>query len=124
MLKGLAPLEGDGLKVFTLDTYDLLDEIKADPSEFGFDNVSAPCWTGTFTDPSSGTLCSPTEDQNKFLFWDEIHPTAAGHLLAAEFAVDALTAVPEVSTWVMMGVGFAGLGLLVFHRSRQRDIRA
>ena len=52
VLKGLAPLEGDGLKVFTLDTYDLLDEIKADPSKFGFDNVSDPCWTGTFTDPN------------------------------------------------------------------------
>jgi phospholipase/lecithinase/hemolysin len=110
VLKGLAPLEGDGLKVFTLDTYDLLDEIKADPSKFGFDNVSAPCWTGTFTDPLSGALCSTVpDDQDKFLFWDEVHPTEAGHLWAAEFAAQALAA-PEASTWVMMLVGFAGLG--------------
>jgi phospholipase/lecithinase/hemolysin len=123
VLKGLAPLEGDGLKVFTLDTYDLLGEIKADPIGFGFNNVSSPCWTGTFTDPSSGTLCSTVpDDQNKFLFWDEVHPTEAGHLLTAEFAVDALNAVPEASTWVMMLVGFAGLGLHAFHRSRQRAI--
>jgi phospholipase/lecithinase/hemolysin len=113
------------LKVFTLDTYDLLGEIKADPSEFGFTNVSGPCWTGNFTDPSSGTLCSKIpSDQNQFLFWDEVHPTAAGHLLAAEFAVDALTAVPEVSTWAMMLIGFAGLGLHAFHRSRKRAITA
>jgi phospholipase/lecithinase/hemolysin len=104
VLKGLAPIESSGLKVFTLDTYDLLAEIKADPSGFGFNNVSSPCWTGNFTDPSSGTLCSTApDDQNKFLFWDDVHPTAAGHLLAAEFAVDALTAVPEVSTWVFRG---------------------
>jgi phospholipase/lecithinase/hemolysin len=119
VLEGLAPLEGDGLKVFTLDTYDLLGEIKADPSGFGFTNVSGPCWTGNFTDPSSGTLCSPdASDQNKFLFWDEVHPTAAGHLLAAEFAVDALTAVPEASTWAMMLLGFAGLGFAGYRRSR------
>ena len=121
VLQRLAPLEGDGLKVFTLDTYDLLGEIKADPSGFGFTNVTSPCWTGTFTDPSSGTLCSPNmDDQNQFLFWDEIHPTAAGHLLTAEFALDALTAVPEVSTWAMMLVGFGGLGFAGYRHSRKR----
>ena len=27
------------------------------------------CWTGSFTDPSSGTLCSPTPaDQTSFFF--------------------------------------------------------
>ena len=125
VLKGLAPIESSGLKVFTLDTYDLLGEIKDDPSEFGFTNVSGPCWTGNFTDPKSGVLCTKIPSgQNQFLFWDEVHPTAAGHLLAAEFAVDALTAVPEVSTWAMMGIGFAGVGLHAFHRSRKCAIRA
>jgi phospholipase/lecithinase/hemolysin len=119
VLKGLAGLKSDGLKVFTLDTYDLLGEIKKDPSGFGFMNVTDPCWTGGFTDPNSGALCSPNlDDQNQFLFWDEVHPTAAGHLLAAEFAVDALAAVPELSTWAMMLVGFAGLGFAGYRRSR------
>jgi len=121
VLEGLARFKSDGLKVFTLDTYDLLGEIKADPSKFGFANVTNPCWTGNFTDPNSGTLCSPNpSDQDQFLFWDEVHPTEAGHLLAAEFAVDALAAVPEVSTWAMMLVGFAGLGFAGYRRSRKR----
>jgi phospholipase/lecithinase/hemolysin len=119
VLKGLAGLKSDGLKIFTLDTYDLLDEIKADPSEFGFTNVTAPCWTGDFTNPNSGTLCSPDpSDQDKFLFWDEVHPTEAGHLWAAEFAAEALAA-PEPSTWAMMLVGFAGLGFAGYRRSRK-----
>jgi phospholipase/lecithinase/hemolysin len=119
VLEGLTQL--DGLKVFTLDTFDLLGEIKADPSEFGFTNVSDPCWTGSFTDPNSGTLCSTDpSDQNKYLFWDEVHPTAAGHLLTAEFALGALNAVPEPSTWTMMLVGFAALGFAGYRRSRQR----
>src|ERR1700722_11076675 len=119
VLKGLAGLKSDALKVLTLDTYDLLGEIKKDPSGFGFMNVTDPCWTGGFTDPNSGALCSPNlDDQNQFLFWDEVHPTAAGHLLAAEFAVDAVAAVPELSTWAMMLVGFAGLGFAGYRRSR------
>ncbi len=120
VLKGLAPLEGAGLKVFSLDTYDLLGEIKADPAGFGFNNVSSPCWTGTFTDPSSGTLCSTVpDDQNKFLFWDAVHPTEAGHLWAAEFAAQALAA-PEAPTWAMMLVGFAGLGFAGYRCSCKR----
>ena len=115
----------DGLKVITLDTYDLLGEIKADPSGFGFANVTDPCWTGGFTDPNSGTLCAtdPT-DQNKYLFWDDVHPTEAGHLLTAEFALDALNAVPEPSTWAMMLVGFAGLGFAGWRASRKGAITA
>jgi phospholipase/lecithinase/hemolysin len=125
VLKGLAPVESDGLKVFTLDTYDLLGEIKADPSKFGFTNVSDPCWTGGFTDPNSGTLCYPTDpsDRNKYLFWDEVHPTAAGHLLTAEFALQALAA-PEPSTWAMIGIGFVGLGFARYCRSRKRATTA
>jgi phospholipase/lecithinase/hemolysin len=124
VLAGLRALESRGLKVFTVDTYDLLGEVKADPSKFGFSNVTDPCWTGSFTDPSSGTLCSPTPaDQDQFLFWDEVHPTAAGHLVAAEFALDALSAVPEAPTWAMLGIGFAGLGFASLLASR-RSARA
>jgi phospholipase/lecithinase/hemolysin len=122
VLEGLAAFKSDGLRVFTLDTYDLLDEIKADPSKFGFSNVSDPCWTGDFIHPNSGTLCSmELSQQNQFLFWDAVHPTEAGHLLAAEFAVKALAA-PEISTWAMMLVGFAGLGLYALRGSSQRAI--
>jgi phospholipase/lecithinase/hemolysin len=125
VLNGLAGFKSDGLKVFTLDTYDLLGEIEADPSHFGFTNVSDPCWTGSFTDPKSGMVCSPDPSgQNQFLFWDEVHPTEAGHFLTAEFALDALTAVPEVSTWAMMLIGFAGFGFAGYRRSRQCAITA
>jgi hypothetical protein len=41
--------------------------------------------------------------------------------LTAEFAADALSAVPEVSTWAMMLIGFAGLGFASY-RSRHHGL--
>jgi hypothetical protein len=40
--------------------------------------------------------------------------------LTAEFAVDALTTVAEVSTWAMMLISFLGLCFAGYRRSRQR----
>jgi phospholipase/lecithinase/hemolysin len=78
VLKGLAPLKSGGLKVLTLDTYDLLGEIKADPSGFGFMNCDRSVLDRHFHGSIVGTLCSPDpSDQNQFLVWDEVHPTAA-----------------------------------------------
>ena len=65
------------------------------------------------TNPLSGTLCSPTlAGQDKYLYWDLAHPTAAGHRVIAEFAYDALIGapIPEPSTWAMLIAGFAALG--------------
>jgi hypothetical protein len=41
-----------------------------------------------------------------------------------EFDNVAVAAVPEASTWAMMGLGFAGLGLAGFGAKRKREARA
>lgn len=102
LLAGLHSLKQDGLNVFVLDTYTLLDDIVADPSKYGFSNVTTPC-IGLAT-------C------NGYLFFDDLHPTEAGHALAAEYA---LAAIPEPSTWAMMLLGFAGLGFMGYKASRK-----
>ena len=115
VLADLAPVEAAGLNVFDLDTYALIDQAVSDPSKFGFSDVKDPCWTGAYTGyATGGTLCSTLPAvQDTYLFWDEVHPTAAGHLLVAEDGRYLLTgAVPEPSTWAMMILGFAGLGVL------------
>jgi phospholipase/lecithinase/hemolysin len=67
------------------------------------------------TDPESGTLCSPTL-AGQDLYWDLAHPTAAGHRVIADIAYGTLTAIPELSTWTMIAIGFAAPGFALFRR--------
>jgi phospholipase/lecithinase/hemolysin len=105
----------DHLNLKVLDTFSLVDAIVANPSAFHLTDVTDPCLTG------STTVCA---NPNQFLFWDQLHPTAAVHAIVAE---DALTLVtPEPSSMWLTGLGFAGLCLLsrrYAHRDRIRYSR-
>jgi len=88
-LKNVAAADGLDLKV--VDTVPLIDAAVANPAAYGFTNVKSPCWTGNFTSASSGTVCkSGVAAQDKYLFWDQLHPTAAGHTQIAKAVESAL----------------------------------
>src|ERR1700733_10615742 len=104
----------DSLNLSTLDTYSLLDTIVANPSSYGFTNVTSPCVTGAI-DYVGGTACASTlAAQNKYLFWDDLHPTEAGHAIVANAALAVVT--PEPTYVFLVAVGLLGMGL-VFHRT-------
>ena len=125
MAADLKPVEAAGLKVFDLNTWSGIDKFVAKVRHPASD-VTSPCWTGDGSG-GPGTLCS---GQNQYLFWDTAHPTAEGHLLIAEDACNAIggcnvvaagspfvagdppSAIPETSTWAMMLLGLAALGVL------------
>jgi phospholipase/lecithinase/hemolysin len=81
-----------------VDTFALLHAIVADPHAYGFTDVKDPCFNGV-------TVCS---DPNQYLFFDDAHPTAAGHSILANYIESS--AVPEPSTWLTLGSGVLGLG--------------
>jgi phospholipase/lecithinase/hemolysin len=118
-----------GLTVFDVPVFSTLDQIVANPSAFGFTNVTSPCFSGGVS--TSGSVCA---DPNQSLFWDGEHPTAAANALTADLAFDVLTGAPgdpidpltapEPATWAMMLIGFAGIGLVSWRARLARAAKA
>jgi len=101
------------LNLYSLDFNSLFSDAIANPSKYGFTNVTDSCLL---------TLCTTP---NTYLFWDEIHPTTAGHFQLAEFAYGSLQAqaVPEPPATVGLFLGGAFLvGIGVLRKQRQRAI--
>ena len=87
----LQPLiAADHLSVDLVNTYGLIDQAVANPSAFGLTNVTTPVWTGNFDNPFSGSLNATGSAQNKFLFFDHLHPTETGHMAIAGLALAGL----------------------------------
>ncbi len=100
----LGKLQAQGVNVIGVNVEALFTQIIAHPADFGFDNV---------TDPGQGTLTP-----NSHLFWDDEHPTTAGHALVANLAFTDLS-VPEPAS-----VAFAALGLLSLVAWKRRTKKA
>ena len=86
------------------DTATLLRSMVADPSAFGFTDVTDPCFDGI-------TVCA---NPDQYLFWDSFHPTTAtDSFVASAFA----EAVPEPATILLLP---AALALCLVIRKRGR----
>ena len=70
-----------GLSIYYVDFGALTNEIVANPAAFGMTNVTAPCYP-FFSAPSAPVCGSPST----FMWWDELHPSAAVQALAAQRA--------------------------------------
>ncbi len=95
----LAPIASAGtLNVHVIDAFQLLDNAVADPAAFGLTDVTSPVWSGNFTDASSGMLAATgAAAQDRFLFWDHLHPTETGHQVTADAAEQQISGMPVLA---------------------------
>jgi outer membrane lipase/esterase len=89
--------------IVAVDTFGLFNEILANPSAYGFTNVTTPaCGVG-----STSILCGPQGSgapytyapgtDKTFAFADGVHPTGGGHAVIAQYVLAELAAPGEVS---------------------------
>jgi outer membrane lipase/esterase len=83
-LQGLAAANPQA-NLIQADLQGMLDIVIANPEAFGFTNVTEACAS------AGGGVCA---NPDEFLFFDEVHPTAAGHFFLAQF-VDALLSTDD-----------------------------
>ena len=80
----LSTLAGESITItlYRLDIYGLFYRLAANLEDYGFVNIS---------DSAQGQSVDPDE----YLFWDDIHPTTAGHYQIAAAAFDLLSGTAE-----------------------------
>jgi phospholipase/lecithinase/hemolysin len=79
----------DHVTIDVVNAFALIDAGVADPGAYGLKNVTNPVWTGNYYG-TDGTLTVKGAAQNSYLFFDELHPTAAGHAIIASAALSSL----------------------------------
>jgi len=77
--QALDSLEDAGIPTIRLDAAGLIRDIADDPAAFGLVNV---------TDQALGS----GNDPDLYLFWNDVHPTSAGHGAVADQAIDDIIA--------------------------------
>jgi phospholipase/lecithinase/hemolysin len=77
-----------GVQVHVVDIYSLMSDSIAHPAKYGFTNVT------------DSALLSGSNGEG-YLFWDTVHPTTQADQFIGALA--AASAVPEPSSWVMLG---------------------
>lgn len=106
------------INIVLVDWHGLVESILANPAAFGLTNATDPAFDGS-------SVVSNPED---YLFWDSVHPTAAGHAILANAAYAGIQQsilnhtwiVPEPATSSLLILGF---GILVGVAERHRRCR-
>jgi outer membrane lipase/esterase len=76
--------DSTGANIIVVNTQQLFSELLANPAAYGKTNTTDAC----IDTPSC--VDAPTAAQNRYVFWDTVHPTTGTHLLIAEYAAAEL----------------------------------
>ena len=93
-------LTQSNLRVIPVDTFHFLQEVVANPAEFGIANV-----TGTACQPqvtAQSLTCNPSsyatsDAQTRYLFADGVHPTSGAHKAVADLAISVIDGPRQIA---------------------------
>jgi len=111
-LDGLSQKLGPDTRIIPLDVNSLFNKVTADPGKYGFTNVTDSCLKN-----SAACAANP----NKFLFWDDVHPTTAAHKLMADLAFSELKSEPVPEPTDELGVLLLGaLSVVTIYKHKRK----
>jgi outer membrane lipase/esterase len=99
--------QSTGANIIVLNTEQLLNNVVASPSTYGFTDVTDAC--------TAVLACvgGTTATQNTYLFWDSVHPTTHAQNIIAQYAADSLIGYQDLAIPGQLGTqaitGFTGL---------------
>ena len=101
-----------GVEITLVDVNSLFANALVNPEQFGFTNVTEPCFNQI-----TGSVCG---NSNEYLFWDTQHPTSEGHRLIGQLAFRVLTVPEPTSTLGLLSLGTLG-ALFSFLRKKKNQ---
>ena len=100
---GLSQLSSQGLNIVPVNTYGLINEVIANPSAYGFSNVTDAACGLTSTSVQCGPQGSglpytyPAGADQSYLFADGVHPSTAADRLLSQVVLAELAAPGQIS---------------------------
>lgn len=85
-----------GLRIIPLNTFQLQQEIVADPSRYGFTNITQPACPGSSLTCTPADYVVPGADQT-YVFADGVHPSSGTHRILGDYAVSVLEGPRQVA---------------------------
>jgi len=95
---GLASAGLGGVNIF--DAAGLMRDIVASPGDYGFTNVTDACIDPTNPSLPGTCLTDWTIDADEYMFWDDVHPTRAAHLIFSEELRPWLAVPVPAAAWL------------------------
>jgi outer membrane lipase/esterase len=96
------------INIIEFDLNALFSDVILNPADFGFTNVTEACFNGL-------SVCT---DPDSYMFFDEIHPTAAGHALLGNLAFASIMDAMSVPTPATLALFLSGLAILGLRRKK------
>ena len=90
-------VKNTGANVIPLDTFSLVQQVAANPTAYGFSNVTdKACKDSSSVECGRADLDKPGAE-NSYFFADGVHPTGRAHRMIADYANAVVTAPSQVS---------------------------